>query len=44
MDKDVVDWMINTLCNAYKENKTDVVANCTLYLLKLIERMNVDDE
>lgn len=44
VDKNILDWITDTLFSALADKKADTVANCVVYLLKTVERMNVDDE
>ena len=36
--------MLATLKDAYAKGNIDTASNCILYLLKVVDRMNVDDE
>ena len=36
VDADIVDWIVDTLKKAYADSKSDILSNCTSYLLKLV--------
>lgn len=44
MDSDIVNWTLATLLDAHANGRSEAAENCVRYLLKVVERMNVDDE